>query len=58
MENYQAHPNLLKDKLILVTGAGDGLGRAAALTCAAHGATVILLGRTVSKLEKIGRAHV
>lgn len=53
MENYQAHPNLLKDKLILVTGAGNGLGRAAALTCAAHGATVILLGRTVSKLEKL-----
>ncbi|MEK7260320.1 MAG: YciK family oxidoreductase, partial [Pseudomonadota bacterium] len=32
MENYQAHPTLLKDKLILVTGAGDGLGCAAALS--------------------------
>ena len=53
MENYQAQPDLLKDKLILVTGAGDGIGRAAALDYARHGATVILLGRTVSKLEKL-----
>jgi NAD(P)-dependent dehydrogenase (short-subunit alcohol dehydrogenase family) len=53
MENYQAQPELLKDKLILVTGAGDGIGRAAALDYARHGATVILLGRTVSKLEKL-----
>ncbi len=37
---------------MLITGAGDGLGRAAALACARHGAAVVLLGRTVSKLEK------
>ena len=36
-----------------VTGAGDGIGRAAALACAAHGASVILLGRTAAKLEKV-----
>jgi NAD(P)-dependent dehydrogenase (short-subunit alcohol dehydrogenase family) len=53
MLEYQAAKDLLKDKTILVTGAGDGIGRAAALTYAEHGATVILLGKTVSKLEAV-----
>ena len=51
--NYTAAPDLLKDKIILVTGAGDGIGRTAAKTFAAHGATVILLGRTTAKLEMV-----
>ena len=53
MKNYQAPQDLLKNKVILVTGAGQGIGRVAALTYAAHGATVILLGRTVDKLEAV-----
>ena len=53
MFDYQAPNDLLQDKKILVTGAGDGIGRAAALTFAKYGATVILLGRTVSKLEAV-----
>jgi NAD(P)-dependent dehydrogenase (short-subunit alcohol dehydrogenase family) len=44
---------LLKQRVILVTGAGDGIGRAAALSFAAHGATVVLLGRTTAKLEAV-----
>lgn len=50
---YQAPESLLADKIILVTGAGDGIGRAAARTFAAHGATVILVGKTISKLEAV-----
>lgn len=42
-----------KNKTILITGAGDGIGRAVARQCASHGATVILLGRTIAKLEKV-----
>jgi NAD(P)-dependent dehydrogenase (short-subunit alcohol dehydrogenase family) len=50
---YQAPADLLKDKIILITGAGDGIGKAAAKACAAHGATVVLLGRTIHKLEDV-----
>ena len=44
---------MLKDKTILVTGAGDGIGKAAALKYASLGANLILLGRTLSNLEKL-----
>lgn len=53
MHNYNPTPNLLMERVILVTGAGDGIGAAAAKTFAAHGATVILLGRSARKLEKV-----
>lgn len=53
MQDYQAPADLLKDRIIMVTGAGSGIGRTAAKTYAAHGATVILVGRTVSKLESV-----
>ncbi len=45
--------NVLHDRVILVTGAGEGIGKVAAKTLAAAGATVILLGRTLNKLEKV-----
>jgi NAD(P)-dependent dehydrogenase (short-subunit alcohol dehydrogenase family) len=51
--NYQASENSLKDRIILVTGAGDGIGKAAALAYAKAGATIILAGRTVEKLEQV-----
>ncbi len=52
-KDYQATPDLLAGRVILITGAGDGIGAAAARACAAHGATVILLGRTTRKLELV-----
>ncbi|MGF1807700.1 YciK family oxidoreductase, partial [Aliivibrio sifiae] len=51
--DYQVSADTLKNKIILVTGAGDGIGKQAALHYAQHGATVILLGRTVAKLEAV-----
>jgi NAD(P)-dependent dehydrogenase (short-subunit alcohol dehydrogenase family) len=43
----------LADRVILVTGASGSLGRTAALSFAAHGATVVLHGRKSSKLEAL-----
>lgn len=53
IKNYVARDNLLQDRVILVTGAGQGIGRVAALSYAACGATVILHGREVEKLERV-----
>lgn len=48
-------------KTIVITGAGDGLGRALARRFAKDGETVILLGRTLSKVQavaaEIGAPH-
>lgn len=51
--NYTPTANSLADKIILVTGAGDGIGKVASLTYAKCGATVLLLGKTQSKLEAV-----
>lgn len=53
MKGYQAEADALAGKVILITGAGAGIGKTLALQCAAFGATVILLGKTVKKLETV-----
>lgn len=55
MLHYQPKHDLLNNKTLLVTGAGDGIGREAALTYARYGATVLLAGRTKSKLEQVSQ---
>lgn len=52
-KDYRPNPELLKDRVILVTGSGDGIGRTAAIQFALHGATVVLHGRSINKLEMI-----
>jgi NAD(P)-dependent dehydrogenase (short-subunit alcohol dehydrogenase family) len=68
-------PDLFKDrslsgaiggKVVLITGASSGIGKAAAIKCAAAGATVLLVARTPEKLEETkaeieeagGEAHI
>ncbi len=53
MQNYQASQTLLEKRVILVSGASDGIGRAVAKAYAQAGATVILHGRDIAKLEKV-----
>ena len=44
-EGWQASSSELAGKTVLVTGANRGIGEAVALSCAQHGAEVLLLGR-------------
>ncbi|AZT16420.1 YciK family oxidoreductase [Salmonella enterica subsp. enterica serovar Stanleyville] len=53
--HYQPKQDLLQNRIILVTGASDGIGREAALTYARYGATVILLGRNEEKLRRVAQ---
>jgi NAD(P)-dependent dehydrogenase (short-subunit alcohol dehydrogenase family) len=43
----------LRERVVLITGATGGLGRATALAASAAGATVVLLGRNVRRLEAV-----
>ena len=51
--HYVPKDGFLKDRVILVTGAADGIGRAISLAYAHYGATIILLGKAIKPLEKI-----
>jgi NAD(P)-dependent dehydrogenase (short-subunit alcohol dehydrogenase family) len=53
LKHYQATPDALKDRVILITGATDGIGRALAIAAAKLGAQVIAHGRSQKKLEAV-----
>jgi len=52
-DDWQPRKDLLKERIILVTGAGNGIGAAVAKSYAQYGATVILLDKVIRNLEQV-----
>ena len=52
-QSYKATDNLFENKVIMVTGAADGIGRSITIALAKHGATVIMLDKKARHLEKL-----
>src|SRR5262245_24505322 len=50
---FTPKPDELAGRVIAITGPTRGIGHAVALDCARHGATVVLIGRNVKKLEGV-----
>src|SRR6185312_6088284 len=53
LQKHIAAPTELAGRVIAITGASSGVGRAVSLACARHGANVILIGRNARKLEEV-----
>jgi NAD(P)-dependent dehydrogenase (short-subunit alcohol dehydrogenase family) len=53
IRSYEPPPELLRGRVVAITGAGDGIGRALALGAARVGAQVVLVGRNVRRLEAV-----
>ena len=51
VSSYTAPSDLLSGRVILITGAGSGIGKAVAIAIARYGATVVLTGRNINSLE-------
>ena len=46
------NPFSLENKTIFVTGASSGIGRAIAIGCSKMGATLIITGRNIERLNE------
>ena len=51
VNNFQPSDGYLQDRVILITGASRGIGKAVALECARLGATVLLVAKDLKRLE-------
>ena len=56
IQDWQPAPDLLAGRVLLLTGAGGGIGRALAQALAAHGAELILMDRSIPALEAVDDA--
>jgi NAD(P)-dependent dehydrogenase (short-subunit alcohol dehydrogenase family) len=52
-KEFSPESDSLAERVVLITGASSGLGRALAIECARAGASVILSGRNGAKLERV-----
>lgn len=52
-QDWKPEAECLRDRVVLVTGAGKGIGAAVARACAAHGAQVVLLDLDIRTLEAV-----
>jgi len=53
VDDYQPRPDLLAARVILVTGAAEGIGRAVCKDCACHGATLVLSDKEQRDVESL-----
>ena len=51
LKDFQPTQDYLKDRVILITGASRGIGKAVALECAQLGATILLVAKDLKRLE-------
>ena len=51
LKDFQAPQGYLQDRIILITGASRGIGKAVALECARLGATILLVAKDLNRLE-------
>lgn len=53
LSNYKPNNNFLNKQHVVITGATDGIGRALALSCARHGAELLLITKNEKKLSSL-----
>jgi NAD(P)-dependent dehydrogenase (short-subunit alcohol dehydrogenase family) len=53
VDDYQPTPHFLAARVILVTGAAEGIGRAVSKDCASHGATLVLSDKEQRDVESL-----
>jgi len=53
MRSFTLNSDALKNRVVVISGATGGLGTCLSQACARSGATVVLLGRTLNKLEAL-----
>ena len=52
-QDHKTEKDAFSDKVIMVTGAADGIGKAVTIALAEHGATVLMLDKKSRHLEKL-----